>query len=347
MESNRKVLPRTEPLLSTCPDEANLLSILLNYEESHTWVYTNFIQLQFITRNYNGTSFPIKHYSPVLKKVCPYVIIQSIDKKVIDTYFTENKFSDFVIKAINDDQYVQTCLNHTHISSSDFNQSHAVFIYGYDKNTETFLVADNGFGEGQFATSTCTFEELNKAYYEMNARYDVNIQMGGKVELFLYNKKAPRFLLNLSAIRDQINDYLFSLNSDSRINTFSCNEIYGICIYDKLLQHVEQVKAQNTWSHYRPFHMLMEHKSLMVHRLTYLRDHHGVSNLDAIIDGYKELHKICKINVAYNLKYEFTKTSLNLDRIIKNLTSIMENEKKLLELLLDVLSNQHTEEPVS
>ncbi|MNV89657.1 hypothetical protein D3C71_1839690 [compost metagenome] len=69
--------------------------------------------------------------------------------------------------------------------------------------------------------------------------------------------------------------------------------------------------------------------------------------MDTIIDGYKELHKICKINVAYNLKYEFTKNTLNLDRIIKNLTSIIEKEKKLLELLLDVLSIQLTEEPVS
>lgn len=342
-----KVLPRTEPLLSSCPDEANLLSILLNYEETLPWVYTSFIQLQFITRNYNGITFPIKYYSPVLKKTCPYVIIQTIDKKVIDTYFAENIFSDFVIKAIDDDQYVQSCLNHAHLSSSAFQVNHSVFIYGYDKSTETFLVADNGFGAGRFSESRCTFGELNRAYYEMNARYDVNIQMGGKVELILFNKKPPPFLLNLSAIRDQINDYIGSLNSDSRINTFSCNEIYGLSIYDKLIEHLEQVKFQHAWSHYRPFHILMEHKSIMVHRLTYLRDHYGLAKVDSIIDGYKELHRICEINVAYNIKYDLTKNTRNLSRIITNLQLVMQNEKNWLEQLLEVLTGPIAAEPVS
>lgn len=347
MDSSSKVLPRTEPLLSSCPDEANLLSILLNYEETLPWVYTNFIQLQFISRNYNGSTFPIKYYSPVLKKICPYVIIQAIDKKVIDTYFTANVFSDFVIKALNDDQYVQSCLNHAHLSSSAYQVNHSVFVYGYDKSSQTFLVADNGFGAGRFAKSRCTVEELNKAYYEMNARYDVNIQMGGKVELILFNRKAPPFLLSFSAIRDQINDYLCSLNSDSRINTFSCNELYGISIYYKLIEHLEEVKAQNAWSHYRPFHILMEHKSIMVHRLTYLRDHYELSKVDSIIDGFKKLHRICEINVAYNIKYDLTKNTQNLARIINNLNSIMEIEKKMLEQLLEVLTDRIAAMPVS
>ncbi len=347
MDSRSKVLPRSEPLLSSCPDEANLLSILLNDEAALPWVYSNFIQLQFITRNYNGSAFPIKYYSPVLKKICPYVIIQSIDKKVIDTYFLEKKFSDFVMKAIDDEQYVQSNLNHVHLSNSAFQVNHSVFIYGYDRITETFFVADNGFGNGRFAKSTCTFEELNKAYYEMNDRYNVNIQMAGKVELILCNPKAPPFILSFSAIRDQIHDYLCSLNSDSRINTFSCHEIYGIAIYDKLLEHMEQVKSENAWSHYRPFHILMEHKAMMAQRLAYLRDYHGLSHSEPLIERYKELHKLCAINVAYNIKYDLTKNVHNLNRIIQNLHLIKEKEMRCLKLFLETLSSQIAPKPAS
>jgi hypothetical protein len=311
MNESKKILPMKFPPITSYPYQANLLSVILNDDKAIPWYFNNFIQLEGPKFNDNGMR--IDFYTSLLWKTCPWIYYQRISRELVSVGWTN--IIEFVKNAIDLGFYAYFNVNTYFISAyssyKKYHGMHDIFVYGYDNNR--LYVADN-FKNGKYSYETIIYNELEEGYY------NINLTCGGSlkgetdwlngIELISFRHKYG-YSFNVELVKDDLVDYLFSRNSRKKYWVKSdlywkekC--IYGIEVYNVIKNYVSEVIQGKLDYDLRPFHVLYEHKHVMLSRINYMVDNGYLDNSVYIYDNYGEIVNKCKVIESLWLKAQIT-----------------------------------------
>ncbi len=167
--------------------------------------------------------------------------------------------------------------------------------------------------------------------------------------------------LNLNSI-DKTNDIILMKAKDSKSynpsyefdveNVFSKNTsanfrsidkpnkgICGISVYDQLIRYYQDIlqNDSNVICDIKHFHLLYEHKKVMVSRLEYLMENNYIDTKNDLINEFRNLEyeALNKRNII--MKYNATRSKAQINTVIDSLHKMCNSEKKAIEDLLNAL----------
>lgn len=330
------------PLITSYPTHANIMSTLLQYENSIQWFYENYIQLFART---NAPEFCyVDFYAPLPWKACPWLYSTKISREMLK--IKGKSIIKFLIESIDLGNYIFLYLNHFHLSHSNAykknNIMHDTYIYGYDLKEEYFTVAD--FFNMKYQNVTVGFSDVEKAYDTVDL---TNIDDLLEGIILLKPLVLNDYKINIKKIVCFIGDYLNSKISGNAkmdgyrqdIETNQDNFVFGIDIYLFLRKYLEKFIDNKNINRsdidIRGFHVLYDHKILMLYRLEYLvknnyLDKRFVSIFKKILDNSKILRNLV-IKGSVSSKEEIFKRAICLIENIKLVekTALEEVHKEL------------------
>lgn len=153
----KKILPFSNPTITSWTWTAATFSILGNYPKCLPWLYNNFIQL-FCECYEKWVSL---HYIPHVDvfSVCPFFHSSLIPRTfLLDLNISLNSF---IRTCINHNYYVYCIIDESYISRKK-RFLHELLIYGYDDLTQTYNIADFTLTSTQkYTQSTTSYDSIN------------------------------------------------------------------------------------------------------------------------------------------------------------------------------------------
>ncbi|WP_408895198.1 hypothetical protein [Paenibacillus taichungensis] len=324
-----KVLPISKPKVLGFLHHAYPLSIIGNHSDYIPWFHNNFIQI-ICNPDY------LEHKNDHLVDFF-FPNDRLFSYPCLETYASKPEFSigeidivDYVIKSIDNDCYIYTHVDEFYIPHRNVHNhfTHNIFIYGYEDGKLNVL----GFDESHtFASTQVTFEDFRKAY--IHADYKLTI-------LYNYNSYVrPQF--NIHSVVRSISDYSLSINSNQGNGYLPDKPVFGIETYDYLKRYIELVKLDSFRADIRPFHILLEHKSCMLERLTYLKENNYLNDPD-IYSEYKEIQELAQVQRNIMLKYMFSGVTNLLSNMVASIDLLVIKETNALNKILNNLRTFNT-----
>lgn len=225
------------------------VGIFVNQEESYfeNWLYTNYIQIYYeklpnlqLLDFYTGIQRSL--YNKYSSN--PFVAESAIDVDVIRKMMT---FSEYFVRCIDKGFYI--------CAISDDYKDETELIYGYSVDYKSFLKCNYSLPLNQ-RCSEISYKALNNAHIKT---------------IYLFKRIFPwtSFELNINTIVEFLKDYIFAVNTDRKLASYSFAQerAYGIEVYDSLLKNLNQNSLD-----VKMYQLLVEHKKLMKMRVKYLYD---------------------------------------------------------------------------
>ena len=340
------ILPVQYPVITTSPDHTNYLSILGTKPDSFDWLFSNYIQIackKWISQLNNsiffafGTEFMGK---PFLS--CPWIKTNIINPELVDTCFD---IVSFLRMCIDNGYYVSIDINHFYLKcSNQYGKSdfiHTVFIFGYDDNTNFFHIADF-FVDEKYSYELASYQEIQLAYE--NSKWDSredNIRHDEEIILFklLQEKRdviEADYTLNIPRIINSIEEYLLVKNH----NVISCSHdkfLYGIEVYDEIEKLLLNVEAGKLSLRKKLFHILYQHKLLMLKRIEYLNQRLSLPQNEYLYHTYKHIENEALTVRNISIKYMISHQNILLVNMRNRLMRLKELEVSCLPVLINSL----------
>ncbi|ANY69373.1 hypothetical protein BBD42_24970 [Paenibacillus sp. BIHB 4019] len=328
-----KVLPMQYPDVTSWQWHANLLAVLSNYPQSTPWIMSNYIQLQM---TFDPTASQIEFYrAPTVEfgtfpHLSPWIYQQLLKRETVRLIADDPV--TFFCGCIDRGNYIYTVVEQSVFLDGIDHFQHDTFIYGYDMDEEVFYVADFTF-KGKYSFEKVSFAQLRMAYEAVNDEWDW--LMGGRGGVALFSFRDARYEFNIELVRRLIQEFLacsssFSLGSDRRC-------AFGLDVYEALAEDAIKAAAGEWEPDYKPFHVIYDHKKLMLKRIEYMGQYGYLNHYEELYGEYEIIanlaflarNLVVKARVAGNR--EFMKKAGTL------LGEISDREKKTLTTMLRML----------
>ena len=286
----QKMLPFTDPQITSYAGIANTLGILESYPNTEDFIYSNFFQMVYyqninksnILHEMTGSLYDLEvglRFLP-LYIYCPFFYVRCINKEIL---FQESNVLKYVIQLLDLNYYFVGWMNHYYIPESkkynNENFDDVILIYGYNMSSHKFFAA--GFIDGfyrKIEINFCDFKKGIASEVETN-KYAKNIT------LIKYDIDYT-YKFDFEIFKKKVIDYLSSQDSNKRFNLIDDKKYwFGISYYDKTLEQFLS-KAKDM----RLIHNLVDQKIMMKNRLIFL-------NEKGYIKGY-DLKRLLEYNEA-------------------------------------------------
>lgn len=342
MLTTSKQLPvNLNPPIKAYLSYAHILSMILPHEENEDWLYSNFIHLY--SQKNTSNSWLVLQFTPdthdLLHDQYLYQLF-SLNQQIID--LDKDIIIDSLIKWISNDYYIMFYLDEYYLPGTKYYQkehiAHTQFFYGFNKENRTFSIL-NFSQDNNYESIDISYDDLLKSLLT-----DEIIKKYNWVDLIYHNPRLLKKLyitrkdFDLDIIINQLKDYTASKKiyssylHNSHIN--ECRNIaWGIDVYDNLKKYINDAKFK---SDYMPFHLLWEHKVLMLERFSFLKKKFDISIPDNLIVNQKKIItltnqlRFLSLSIEYsnrNDKETFTKMINLLSEIkgkeLENLTAVI------------------------
>ncbi|AEY66125.1 hypothetical protein [Clostridium sp. BNL1100] len=335
----KKILKTIYPPITSYPTHANILSTALINDESIIWFYDYYIQL-FAGKDLSENCY-VDFFAPIAWKCCPWIHYQRINRE-----FIENKWSsicEFLVDSIDSGYYAFLYLNQFYISDFPWayqskNFMHDTYVFGYDAQEEVFYTAD--FYKHKYGHAKVNFTEMEKAFSTTNLS-NINDFLQGIV--LVAPVKYEKYNFNIKRTISFINDFL---NSETGLKSYtdgyrhdveqnSTEFCFGMDVYKLLEDFLTLLSCGNSCKDYRPFNVLVDHKTLMLMRIEYLGVNGYLKNWKNIYMKYEVIRKntitlhniILKIFVSGNMG--------KIENAINLIRQIAVDEKVALEMIIE------------
>ena len=352
---NRKVLPLTNTPITSYHYHADLLSVILckdnyNYPDSYpedyntSWLYNNHINLEAPPINGVNDFRRFDFHIPFSAwKTCPFVYYQRLSRDMVRAKW--DNVVEFVIDSINLGNYICLDFDRYYLENTFWYKQkhllHDLFVYGYDSDKQVVFFAEY-LEHGRYTHSEMSFDEfITGCESAFNTEHEANIN-----GFELIKPRDERYDFDIRKVTDGIVDYLSSkcsaiqqFNSDN-IKYYRQKFVYGIEIYNHVLYYLEYYALHHTDLYdQRMFHVLEEHKTVMLSRLQWMGNHEFLNNADSLCERYAEVKEQATVLKALHMKLNLvsgekkTKLLANMAEKVKSL------RKAECEMLSDVLLN--------
>lgn len=261
---NGVILPVNPPLITSFTGYAHGLSILVQDETVLPWIFNQFVQIRGFKKDESTHLF---FNQPDLPLMCPWIETKKVDSAEIETSIIE-----FIFEQLQQGFYINVTVDHFFLQPSSTYQNnhfpHDILIYGYDEEAQVFYSAD--FFTSKYSFETLPFDDLVQAYQGVR---DFSLEHYNRDLVFLYRYNQPSNIsFDSDGYIEQVADYLHSRSS---YNWFEGNDYFdsttvGLQNYEFLCDMVNsRILEGNSWD-IRPFHLLYDHKQMLLIRMKYL-----------------------------------------------------------------------------
>ncbi|MBK1811285.1 hypothetical protein JHL18_11675 [Clostridium sp. YIM B02505] len=256
--------------------------------------------------------------------------LTEIEEDLIEVEKNKN-IIPYLIECLDKDYYMHLYLDHYYISDCDsYRKRHflhdSATVFGYDTASNVFYAADN-FKDRKYVIMEIPFNQIEDA---IRGAID---KPATKYKL----DKSINFTLEIDAIILIIKGYLEStyLVDGPKKHPKDIKVAYGMEIYDVLFSYLNRlIEGYDRYDH-RSFHVMCNHKAVLVALVKYLIEKNLVLNGASILARFEELHsKFMTLRNVF-LKYSITKNINLLSKVQENLNNIKQLEKDSLNLLLN------------
>lgn len=342
----KKILPFSNPTITSWTWTAATFSILGNYPKCLPWLYNNFIQL-FCECYEKWVSL---HYIPHVDvfSVCPFFHSSLIPRSfLLDLNISLNSF---IRTCINHNYYVYCIIDESYISRKK-RFLHELLIYGYDDSTQTYNIADFTLTSTQkYTQSTTSYDSINKGYASIRPHEDcLTDGLGGIGGIYIFSVNPNyNYDFDIDLMKNYLNDYIsgsdsgypyrtYNLKRQTGSNTGLQSISYGLDIYDMLQKYYREVKQEEKTFFIQPLHVLYDHKYLMLQRLLYLNKELKFKIPNSLLKEYSVLFS--EVNILRNLgiKYWVSRKVSALDTVISRLPGIKQKDLDLTTELINFL----------
>lgn len=288
------ILPVIYPPITSYPGIAQPLSILFTEKEKILpWFMTRYLQLtalhpdNHIPEGMNLGSF-LDSFLPI---ECEGWEEYSLPRDFIDTQW-EN-FTDFLKYCLSLNYYIQLSVNMYYFPCSPAyhkaNFMHFPLIYGHDKDSDQFLVADF------YAQTKYSFEKVSSKEIEMAYKTATFEELKyGKIYDYVYIVKLykyaspTQYTFDFSEFLIKLHDYVNGIDSthcQERDKKFkSYKYVHGIIYYDAMADYLRNRRCDM-----KVLHVLCDHKQAHLLRLDYLLNNRYLSSMQ-----YQKLKDMCQ-----------------------------------------------------
>jgi hypothetical protein len=278
-------LPLAEPLAHGYQFYAFPLAILATVEESKDWILTNYVHLVYDKRLQSAPvpfAFYLFDYSQ-----SPWLQTVKTDRFWVAA--SSHDIVDICRESIAAGYYPYLNLNEFHVPDREafgtYDQTHDVLLSGFDDEAGSFTVygyrANHSLGLTQVG-----YSEFRRSYESLD-RVDNTCH-----QVYFYRvDRGARFPMDTAVVREAFEDYLAGANPSARFAMLRprWDRTYGVDCYDPLLRYLDSYLAGEEAFDIRHFHVLWEHKRLMVMRLARLAE---VTRSDALATLAKDFRPI-------------------------------------------------------
>lgn len=331
----KKSLPVLYPPITSWTWHANVLSILSNYERTLPWVYSNYIQLwtrlnrhEEIFTDFNFCNFPPED--------CPWIYLQTLKRETISKMTSD--IIEFIKRAIDLDNYIYGVVDESqliHRDKSEKKYPHELFVFGYNDQDETFDVADFTF-KGKYSFEKVTYSDFRRAYYNIERNEDYLLRGKGGIQLLSFYSDAF-YCFDTILVKESLEDYLYARNSQYKYRSLHNPDeyVFGIDIYDTLIIYLNSFFSRNETIDLKPFHVMFDHKVLMVNRLKFMQVEAFLCSELSILDNYIKIKEASLIVRNGIIKYNITKEKEILKRILLQIETIKKQEEQEIKNILE------------
>ncbi len=330
----KKELRMTYPPITSYHHHASLFSIILHDECAYDWIYNNYIQLE-TPRQGHEHILRLDHYMPFDNNIsiwqrCPFVSVHKIYPEICYDKWTNRL--EFVIESLSKDFYCYLWLDEYYLSSSEHFQKnhfiHDILIYGYDMAKQVLNVAEY-FKGGKYSYGEVRFDEFLMACVDNPSL------------TWLIRFESWGYVFNIDITIRLLKEYLGSENTSLRfgLEIPKKDYIYGMAIYDVLLEYIEQMRKGEKSFDSRPFHVLWEHKTLMTGRIEYLHEKRYLDDKSygTLIKGFTEVEAASLILRNLHIKFSITQQKDICEKMHAILLRLRDKETILIkELICDL-----------
>ena len=264
----------TKPYISSYPGIANFLSILQSHPQTEDWIFQNFIQVVYyenISNQYihemTGSLLDLESGLWLIGQYsyCPFFSQYILNREIL--HQCNSDIVSFFKKMIDDNYYVVLYVNHKMLSNTPFFQKedhdNPVMIYGYDDNTEEFLVAGY-FYHNLYSFHRITYQDFMRAEENVKNSNDYSNDYIHRIQ-FLRFRPNIEYTFNKEEFLQYLSDYLDSRDHTNKLYFITDKKYYyGLSFYDKMAEQFVQYSIDE-----RLAQSLFDQKKMMLARLQF------------------------------------------------------------------------------
>ncbi len=270
-----------------------------------------------------------------LLKTIPILKEYSIPRNIIALSYS---IDGFIKKAIDLEYFVYFSVDVYEIEAytgwyHNIHMNHDLMVIGYDENE--FYIAD--FFGMKYSVKKCLIEQLIAGYTGFDEKRgnsgfaDIYLLQTDKDYIHTFDVKFAKLL---------IKEYYEGVNSNIHFrpvrNSIILNEelyAFGMDIYPVLKEYIRNAKGCEL--RIRSFHILYEHKKMILYLLEYLTDINLLENSDVHISRAEIILDIAKLIRNMVIKYNLKNETELMGEIITMIEKIEKCETELLERLVN------------
>lgn len=335
------IIKLADPPIKILQKWAYTLALTHGDQQSHSWFYSNFINLSANTGWRSGQDALYIDYwrggCSDLKGNNPYID----STMILHNFGLYHNFDSFcsIIESLNRQGYAimlfveESLLKHSvksrffphHILINSVNpESQELTFYCFGKN--------HGLDEiGSFVFANDSYRNIYNAHIALTDHIrDGTIDDEASFVLKYNPTRSPRYKLDLKFILESMQNYISCQPGYGHHNFNTNNFVFGLSVYDEIIehfQHVAELGFEKRWRQdYRHIYALYEYRSVMASRLQYLDSKIG-SNSHSLLKSNLDLKNAIKPLLFACVNDKNLVVEKHLDNYIRSL-----NKLKLMDL---------------
>ena len=342
------LLPIKHPPLTGYVHHAYPLSIILNNPASLPWLYSNYIQLHYDpTQGNSALAFNFFHYYYPHNGgfICPFLKHMWFSKRMIvefgrlDTFIKDSIDRGYHVYFFCDEHYIpnrSSHLNGTHLA-------HDILISGYDEKSREYAM--QGYDEnGTYRLSKATFEQMEMAFRpseHMSKDYHDNVQLFGAGE--------PDWQFRLEPVIELLKDYVLSRDTSLRygLRRDRRSDLFGMRVYELFQAYADAVLSCRQGLDIRAFHLLWEHKRLMLARIRWLMDNGWLPHDPRLIADYGQVERMAFEIRGHAVKTAASQETAYMQTAVSELRSMEDQEVAVLTHVIEALESMNGMSPAA
>ena len=339
------VLPVNYPPITSFQGTACLLATIASTNNGLCWFYNSFVQLYGIRRK-NGIT--VSPYFAEEWRNCPVVDFQCIFIQFLKKKWESG--TQFVVDALDSGWYVYLLLDQYYIPISDLHRTdhwpHETLLYGFDMKRQRFYVADF-YVHGRYSFGDISFSEFEAAFQNVDTdQLSGSIYNDLRYSVYLIRPSDVAHRFDIELVVALIEDYLLARDTVKAIPLVHRDVrwpnplergavVYGLNNFE-LMEHYLCESVRRKWSpDVRPFHIMLDHKTAMIGRLTYMMKAGYLDDSAQWLDRYSSIARSALTIRNMLLKYRLTNDERSIWRMIKLLSDLRDFEAETMAALLD------------
>ncbi|KEQ21815.1 hypothetical protein [Paenibacillus tyrfis] len=314
-------------------------------KEIEAWLYSNYIQLyahsDLSGENINDfvggwLDFYTSHQAYF---ITPLIRTQRLLRETVG--FNRHDCLEFICSMIDRGFYVWLFVDKFYISKAWAFQKqthlHSILLFGYDKSEGIFNAAGFFDSEG-FKTIKVLNSELIQALFSPKLIESFSVfDYMEYIFMYQFNPKG-KFYFDINCVKDIIGDYYLSRNTSEKfyMNRNILNGSYGLNIYTALKEFVEY-RALIKNIDIRPFHVLYDHKKIMVSRINYMEQNEYIKDSLKLYEMYSLIERKALTLRNLVIKHNLSKETDYTKKIFLLIDDLAAFELSTLDFMLSKL----------